>query len=402
MKKLHTAVAALVASIVISGLALPAILFAATPTTINLGTANTFAILSKTGITTTGSTMVTGDIGVSPIAATSITGFSLSLPSASSFATSPLVNGKVYAPGYANPTPANLSAAVGDMQTAYTDGSGRASTVTELGAGNIGGLTLVAGVYKWGTGVTIPTNVTLSGSATDVWIFQVGQTLTVSSGVKIILSGGAQASNIFWIVAGQTTVGTTAVFNGNIIDQTAIVLNTGAVLNGRALAQTAVTLDSNAVTMPIPVVATPIVVTPPPTPVLPPTNSSSGGTYSSSTVGNGSQNTTQTNVSSPNASSVLVNCAIGDKYSIWNGQLCGNNTVVSYNFGLMNLAEGSTGDAVMQLQMFLNAKLKLGLAVDGIIGPKTITVIKTWQGTHNLAVDGIVGPNTKASMTASF
>lgn len=149
-----------------------------------------------------------------------------------------------------DPTPANLSAAVGDMETAYTDAAGRAATVTELGAGNIGGLTLVPGVYKWGTGVTIPTDVTLSGGANDVWIFQIAQNLNISSVAKINLSGGAQAKNIFWQVAGQTTIGTNAVFNGNILDQTAIVLNTGATLNGRALAQTAVTLDGNSVTIP--------------------------------------------------------------------------------------------------------------------------------------------------------
>jgi hypothetical protein len=136
------------------------------------------------------------------------------------------------------------------MQNAYTDAVGRASTVTELGAGNIGGLTLVPGVYKWDTGVTVPTDVTLSGGANDIWIFQIAQTLTVSSGAHIILSGGAQAGNIFWAVAGQTTIGTTAVFNGNILDQTAIVLNTGAALNGRALAQTAVTLDASPVIVP--------------------------------------------------------------------------------------------------------------------------------------------------------
>lgn len=136
--------------------------------------------------------------------------------------------------------------------------------MTELGAGNIGGLTLTPGVYKWSTGVTIPTDVTLSGSANDVWIFQVAQNLNVSSAAHIILSGGAQAGNIFWVVAGQTTIGTTAVFNGNILDQTAIVLNTGATLNGRALAQTAVTLDSNAVTMSTPVTSVSVVTTPTP------------------------------------------------------------------------------------------------------------------------------------------
>jgi hypothetical protein len=98
--------------------------------------------------------------------------------------------------------------------------------------------------------VTIPTDVTLSGGANDVWIFQIAQNLDISSAAKIVLAGGAQANNVFWVVAGQTTIGTTAVMNGNILDQTAIVLNTGATLNGRALAQTAVTLQSNVVTTP--------------------------------------------------------------------------------------------------------------------------------------------------------
>jgi hypothetical protein len=198
----------------------PIAVFAAGPATVNLGAAGNFVILAKTGISTTGTTAVVGDIGISPAEASYITGLSLVLPAASAFSTSAQVTGKVYAPGYANPTPANLTTAVLDMQTAYTDGAGRASTVTELGAGNIGGLTLVPGVYKWGTGVTIPTDVTLSGGANDVWIFQVAQNLSVSSAAKIILSGGAQANNIFWVVAGQTTIGTTAVFNGNILDQT--------------------------------------------------------------------------------------------------------------------------------------------------------------------------------------
>jgi hypothetical protein len=169
------------------------------------------------------------------------------------FSTSFLITGKVYAPNYAVPTPSNMTVAVSDMQTAYTNAVGRTlPTATELGAGNIGGMTLAPGLYKWGTGVTIPTDIILSGGANDVWIFQIGQTLTVGNGVHVNLSGGAQAKNIFWQVAGQTTLGTTSVFNGNILCQTAIVLNTGATLNGRALAQTAVTVDASAVIKPTP------------------------------------------------------------------------------------------------------------------------------------------------------
>lgn len=246
-------------------MAIPA--FAAGPVAVDLASAGNFAILAKSGVSTTGTTVVVGDIGVSPVGATAITGFGLSLPAASAYATSPIVIGKVYAPNYASPTPAMITTAIGDMQTAYTSGAGRTNpTATELGAGNIGGMTLAPGLYTWSTGVTIPSDVTLSGSANDIWIFQISQTLTVSSGAKVILSGGAQAKNIFWIVAGQTTIGTTAVVNGTILDQTAIVLNTGAQLNGRALAQTAVTLDSNSVTVPSESV---VIYAPIQTPVLP-------------------------------------------------------------------------------------------------------------------------------------
>jgi len=220
---------------------------------VNLGSAGNFAILAKSGISTTGTTSIIGDIGVSPAAATYITGFGLIMDSSNQFSTSSRVTGKVYASDYAVPTPANTTAAISDMQTAYVNAAGRTlPAATELGAGNIGGMTLAPGLYKWGTGVIIPTDVTLSGGANDVWIFQIGQTLTVSNGIHVNLSGGAQAKNIFWQVAGQTTLGTTSVFNGNILDQTAIVLNTGATLNGRALAQTAVTLNANTVIKPTP------------------------------------------------------------------------------------------------------------------------------------------------------
>jgi hypothetical protein len=109
-------------------------------------------------------------------------------------------------------------------------------------------LTLKPGVYKWSSAVTIPTNVTLSGDQNGVWIFQIAGTLSESSGKSVILKGGAEAKNIFWQVAGATTLGTNSTFNGNILDKTNIALQTGVKLNGRALAQTAVTLDAVTVT----------------------------------------------------------------------------------------------------------------------------------------------------------
>ena len=163
------------------------------------------------------------------------------------------MTGKVYAANYAAPTPAKMTTAVGDMQTAYTDAAGRTNpTATGLGAGDISGMTLTPGLYKWGTGVSINGGLTLNcqGNANAVFIFQIAQTLTVGNGAIVTLSGGCQASNIFWQVAGQTTLGTTSNFKGVILCQTAIVLNTGATLTGRALAQTAVTLNANTVTTP--------------------------------------------------------------------------------------------------------------------------------------------------------
>jgi hypothetical protein len=218
---------------------------AARPAAVDLGTAGNYVLLSKTGVSTTGATKVTGNIAVSPIAATAVTGFGLVRDSSGTFSRSSLVTGRVYAANYAVPTPSTLTVAVKDMETAYTNAAGRPANVTGLGAGNIGGLTLAPGVYKWGTGVTIPKNVTLSGGANDVWIFQIAGTLTVSSATKVILAGGAQAKNIFWQVAGTTTLGTTSTFNGNILDKKNIALGTGAVLKGRALAQTAITLQAN-------------------------------------------------------------------------------------------------------------------------------------------------------------
>jgi len=139
--------------------------------------------------------------------------------------------------------------AVADMGTAYTNAAGRTPDYTELGAGNIGGLNLGPATYKWGTGVLIPTNVTLTGGANDVWIFQIAQGLTVSAGVQVILAGGALPKNIFWQTFGDADFGTTSKFQGVVLSQTQIILKTDSTLDGRALAQTQVTLDKTLVTL---------------------------------------------------------------------------------------------------------------------------------------------------------
>jgi hypothetical protein len=216
---------------------------------VGLGSAGNYVILAKTAINNNSTSAVTGDLGLSPAATSYITG--LSLTDFTGYATSAQVTGKLYASDMADPTPINLTTAVENMITAYNDAAGRPSPdFSELGTGNIGGKTLVPGLYKWTNTVTIPSDVTVSGGANDVWIFQIAGDLTMSSAVNVTLTGGAQAKNIFWQVAGQATFGTTSHFEGIILSMTGITFQTGASLNGRALAQTAVILDGNAVTKP--------------------------------------------------------------------------------------------------------------------------------------------------------
>ena len=214
---------------------------------VDLGWAGDFVILSKSGITDVPASAIVGNIGTSPITGAAITGIGCVE-----------VTGTIFTVDAAGPAcrvtfPVLLTAAVSAMETAYTDAAGRIfPDVIELGAGNIDGMTLIPGLYKWGTPVLIPTGVTLDaqGDPNAVFIFQIAQTLDVGNGAMVTLKGGAQAKNIFWQVAGATTLGTTADFKGIILCATAIAMQTGATLDGRALAQTAVTLQMNAVTEP--------------------------------------------------------------------------------------------------------------------------------------------------------
>lgn len=221
------------------------------PGSVGLGLATNFAVLAKSGITSTGVTMITGNVGISPAAASDIEGFGLIADASNQFATSSIVVGRVYAADYADPTPSIMTTAISNMETAYTDAAGRSDyTATELGAGNIGGLTITPGLYKWGTGVTIPTDVYLSGGLNDVWIFQIAQTLDIAAATHVILLGGAQSKNIYWQVFGTVVLGTTSVLYGNILSLTSIAINTGATLYGRALAQTAITIDAGTIVGP--------------------------------------------------------------------------------------------------------------------------------------------------------
>ncbi|HEY5956228.1 MAG TPA: ice-binding family protein, partial [Polyangiaceae bacterium] len=213
-----------------------------------------YVLLAKTAITNaTGSSISGGHVGLSPAAASFISGFAMVADPSNVWATAAAVvaPGKIYASDYAAPTPANLTAAVLDMQADYEDAAGRITPdFLNLGSGNIGGLTLAPGLYTWETGVTIANDVTLAGGANDVWILQIANDLDVSSAKNVILSGGASAKNVFWAVAGQVTIHANAHFEGNILCKTAITMQTTASMHGRALAQSLIALDNNAVVAP--------------------------------------------------------------------------------------------------------------------------------------------------------
>ncbi len=216
---------------------------------VDLGVSGNYVIVAKTAINNNATSAVTGDLGLSPAATSYITGFSIT--NATGYATSAQVTGKIYAADMAVPTPINMTTAVNNMVTAYNDAAGRPSPdFLELGTGNIGGRTLLPGLYKWTGNVTMPASVTIKGGPNDVWIFQVAGNVTMSSAVRITLSGGAQAKNIFWQIAGQATFGTTSHFEGIILSKTGITFQTGASIKGRALAQTAVILDGNIIMKP--------------------------------------------------------------------------------------------------------------------------------------------------------
>jgi hypothetical protein len=223
-------------------LAVPLAHAAEAPTAVvDLGGARYFVILSKSGITDVPGSDVTGNVGTGPI-----TG-------AADHLTCAEVTGKILSVDAAGPAPCSiksptrLTAAIGDMQTAYTDAAGRSATITELGAGNIGGLTLAPGVYSWSSNVIIPSNVALKGGRNDVWIFQISKNLSLSSGMAVMLRGHARPRNVIWQVAGKVTLGTTSHFEGTILAKTLIAMKTGASIDGRLYSQTAVTLQMNSV-----------------------------------------------------------------------------------------------------------------------------------------------------------
>lgn len=219
---------------------------AANPETpVNLASAGDFTVLSQSGITDVFRTSIGGNVGTSPI-----TGAAIGL-------TCGEVDGIIYTVDAAGPLPcsvkdpARLTAAVGDMKAAYNDAAGRVlPDELNLGAGELGGLTLAPGLYKFTSNVTISNDLTLTGGPDDVWIFQVAGTLNEANSKNITLAGGAQAKNVFWQSAGAVSIGTHAHFEGTILSKTMIAMKTKASINGRLLAQTAVTLQMNTIVPP--------------------------------------------------------------------------------------------------------------------------------------------------------
>jgi Ice-binding-like/Putative Ig domain len=200
-----------------------------------LASAGNFTILAGASVTSTGPTVIMGNLGVSP--QTAISGF----PPASVIA------------GAIHDNDAVAAQAEMDLTAAYINASTRPTPIVI--AGNLGGLTLTPGLYQSASTIGITGILTLNGqgNANSVFIFQIGSGLTTLSGSQIVLQGGAQAANIFWQVGSSATLGTTSIFEGTIMAQASITLATGASLNGRALARIgSVTLDSNTVVNPGP------------------------------------------------------------------------------------------------------------------------------------------------------
>ena len=219
----------------------------ANPSTVDLGTASSFAILSYSEITDAGgASKINGNVGLSPTAGTAIG------------LTAGQVNGTIYTVGPAGPLgsindSALLTTAKNDLSTAFTDASGRAATALAGGDNQLGGQTLQAGVYSISAATTANLIGTLTldgqGDPNAVFIIQASSTLVTASDSSVVLINGAQACHVFWVVDSSATLGTDTDFMGNILAYASIGLATGATLDGSALAENAaVTLDHNTIT----------------------------------------------------------------------------------------------------------------------------------------------------------
>ena len=222
MKKIRRSLLSLsLAALVV--LLVPAMALAATDP--GLGTAGSFAVLAGTTVTNTGPSWITGELGVAPGSA--VTGF----PPGTS--------------GVQHKGDSVATTAETNLTAAFTNAAAQPCPGTNNFTGsNLGGKNLVPGVYCQTTAPTLTGTLTLNGSG--IYIFQIGSTLVTASGASVVLLGGAQPCQIFWVVSSSATIATSTTFVGNIMALTSIAMQTGATLNGRALARNgAVTLDTN-------------------------------------------------------------------------------------------------------------------------------------------------------------
>ncbi len=221
---------------------------AATLAAVPLLTADNYEVLATTTVTSSlvPASVITGDVGVRNVS-TSLVNLGIVIGVPADHWTSTQVAGKLFSTDLGVAENVALAAANADMVAAYTNAAARLKpTKTDLNSGvmgNIGTLTIPPGLYKFTTAVVIPVaGVTLSGSATDIWIFQVNGALTTSALSNVTLTGGALAANIFWQVGGATTLGATSVFNGIVLSSGAVTVSDGATVHGKLLGETAVTM----------------------------------------------------------------------------------------------------------------------------------------------------------------
>uniref|UniRef100_A0A7S0SR88 Ice-binding protein n=1 Tax=Mantoniella antarctica TaxID=81844 RepID=A0A7S0SR88_9CHLO len=218
---------------------------------VNLQSAGNFAVLTKTGVSTVPSSEITGNVGVWPITYAAMTGFSVSLPITDALTSTQVKEGSLYGAGMPGKTESVLAKAISDMETAYTDAASRSpADFVNHESGRLGGKTLAPGLYKFTTAVGFDDDCTLMGSATDTWIFQIAEGMSINSDKKIILAGGALAKNVVWAVKGVSSFGARSHFEGIVLGATSATFVTDSSITGRVLVQTAVTLQKTTVTEP--------------------------------------------------------------------------------------------------------------------------------------------------------
>jgi hypothetical protein len=222
---------------------------------VSLGTAGNYAIFALAGVTNVATSAITGNVALNSSGG-GMTGFSETAHASGTYSTSAQVTGKLYHTDHTAPTPAELTTAMNDTGAAFVSADAKVAPGgnVNLGAGNLTGMNLAPGVYSWNTGVSVDGAgaVTLTGSATDVWVFQIAGDITMNPGSTVTLAGGALSKNVFWRTTGVAALNTTAHLAGIVLSGSSVTLANGATVNGRLYASTAVTLIANTVTRPAP------------------------------------------------------------------------------------------------------------------------------------------------------